>query len=133
MAEIIHTQEYDRWSFDPPMPVLDIGLSRPGGQTFSAAVAAVIDTGADGTLIPIDLLDLIDAPQVDRAYLRGITGDRQPVDLPLMSHQDPRQALRRKQADIDVWLQEGAYVGDRLGPIGLPQTGSNGQTPGGLI
>ena len=85
MTEIIHTQEYDRWSFDPPMPVLDIDLSRPGGQTFSAAVAAVIDTGADGTLIPIDLLELIDAPQVDRAYLRGITGDRQPVDLYLVT------------------------------------------------
>ena len=33
MTEIIHTQEYDRWSFDPPMPVLDIDLSRPGTQT----------------------------------------------------------------------------------------------------
>ena len=87
MAEIIHTQEYDRWSFDPPMPVLDIGLSRPGTQSFSASVAAVIDTGADGSLIPIDLLERIDAPHIDQAYLQGITGDRQPVDLYLVTIQ----------------------------------------------
>ena len=96
-------------------------------------VRLYVDTCADGTLIPIDLLELIDAPQVDRAYLRGITGDRQPVDLLLMSHQDLRQTLRRKQADVDVWLQEGAYVGDCQGPIGFPQTGTNSQTPGGLV
>lgn len=85
MTEIIHTQEYNRWSFDPPMPVLDIDLSRPSSPAFSASVAAVVDTGADGSLVPIDLLERIDAPQVDQAYLRRITGDRQSVDLYLVT------------------------------------------------
>lgn len=85
MAKIVHTQEYDRWSFDPPMPVLDLVLSRPGQNVSAIEVEAIIDTGADGTLVPQDLLDQIGAPFVDQAYLRGVTGDRQPVEMYLIT------------------------------------------------
>jgi hypothetical protein len=85
MTEIVVSQEYERVAYDPPMPVLDIGISRPGLGTPSATVEAVVDTGADGTLIPRDILEQADAIFVDRAYLRGITGHRQPVDLYLIT------------------------------------------------
>lgn len=87
MPEAIHTQEYNRWSFDPPMPVLDVFLSRPGRHAAPAAVEAIIDTGADSTLIPLDILERIAAPYIDQAYLRGITGTREPVDLYLVTVQ----------------------------------------------
>lgn len=85
MTEIVYWQEYERRAFDPAMPVLDIGVSRPGVSVPFATVAAVVDTGADGTLIPQDILEQVDAIFVDRAYLRGITGQRQLVDLYLVT------------------------------------------------
>ncbi|MCX7707148.1 MAG: retroviral-like aspartic protease family protein [Anaerolineae bacterium] len=85
MNEIIASQEYGRIAYDPPMPVLDIGVSRPGSSVPSATLEAVIDTGADGTLLPLDILEHINAAFVDRAYLRGITGQRQSVDLYLVT------------------------------------------------
>jgi predicted aspartyl protease len=85
MTEIVLSQEYERRAYDPPMPVLDIGISHPGLSTPSATIEAVVDTGADGTLIPRDILEHVDATFVDRAYLRGITGQRQPVDLYLVT------------------------------------------------
>ena len=85
MTELVFTQEYERRTYDPPMPVLDVGVSRPGLSAPSATVEAVVDTGADGTLIPRDILEHVDATFVDRAYLRGITGERRPVDLYLVT------------------------------------------------
>jgi predicted aspartyl protease len=85
MSEIVFSQEYERRAYDPPMPMLDIGISRPGLNAPSATVEAVVDTGADGTLIPRDTLERVGAAFVDRAYLRGMTGQRQPVDLYLVT------------------------------------------------
>lgn len=85
MTESVFSQEYQRRAYDPPMPVLDVGVSRPGVNTSSAVVEAIVDTGADGTLIPRDILERVGAAFVDRAYLRGITGQRQSVDLYLVT------------------------------------------------
>lgn len=87
MRDLVHTQDYSRWYFDPPMPVLDVVLSRPGSYATAAAAEAIVDTGADSTLIPLDILERIAAPQIDQAYIRGITGIREPVDLYLVTVQ----------------------------------------------
>ena len=85
MADIIYSQDYARDAYGPPVPVLDVGVSRPGLSTASVSFEAIVDTGADNTLIPVDILELAQAPYVDRAYLRGITGERQPVNLYLVT------------------------------------------------
>lgn len=87
MRDLVHTQDYSRWYFDPPMPVLDVVLSRPGSYATAAAAEAIVDTGADSTLIPLDILERIAAPHIDQAYIRGITGIREPVDLYLVTVQ----------------------------------------------
>jgi len=81
MSDLAFSQAYEHRAYDPPMPVLDIGVSRPGVNVPSATVEAVVDTGADGSLLPLDVLEQAGAVFVDRAYLRGITGQRQAVDL----------------------------------------------------
>ena len=81
MSDLAFSQAYEHSAYDPPMPVLDIGVSRPGVNVPSATVEAVVDTGADGSLLPLDVLEQAGAVFVDRAYLRGITGQRQAVDL----------------------------------------------------
>lgn len=98
MARSVHTQDYNRRVYDPPMPVLDIAISRPRAREFSDPVEATIDTGADGTLLPIDLLEQIGAPHIDRAYLRGITGDRQRVDMYLVTVQVATVTVRGVRA-----------------------------------
>lgn len=81
MNEILRSQDYDHHNFDPAMPILDVGISRPGAPTPAVFVEAIIDTGADGTMIPIHLLKAIGVPTVGSAFIRGITGDRQPVEF----------------------------------------------------
>lgn len=60
-------------------------LAHDAIRTFAAE--AIVDTGADSTLIPLHILDRIAAPQIDQAYIRGITGIREPVDLYLVTVQ----------------------------------------------
>jgi predicted aspartyl protease len=81
MPEIIFTQEYNRRDFSPPMPVLDVGVSKPGADVPVRIIEAIIDTGADGTLLPRDILKHAGAPYIDRVHLVSITGERRPVDL----------------------------------------------------
>jgi len=85
MSEIVCSQEYDHRAHDPPMPVLDIGVSPPALEAPLVTIEAIVDTGADATLLPRDVLEHIGANCVDRAYLRSITGQRQPVDLYLVT------------------------------------------------
>ena len=85
MPKILYTQDYNRNDYDPAMPVLAIGLSRPGRPTAATIIEALVDSGSDGTLIPLDILEAADAPYVDSAYIRGVTGHREPVDLYLIT------------------------------------------------
>ena len=65
------------------MPVLRIGVRRPEVRIPDIVTEAILDTGADNTILPIDLLESIAAPNTDRLnfHLRGITGQRQRVDM----------------------------------------------------
>lgn len=81
MPEIILAQEYNQRDFSPPMPVLDVGVSKPGADIPSRIVEVIVDTGADGTLLPRDILKDAGAPYIDRVHLVSITGERRPVDL----------------------------------------------------
>lgn len=81
MSELMLSQAYEGRAYEPPMPVLDIGVSRPEANQPTVIVEALVDTGADGTLFPLEILEQAGAVFVDRAYLRGITGQRQAVDL----------------------------------------------------
>ena len=46
---------------------------------------ALVDSGADGTLVPVDLLDEIGARLVGAARIKGILGDSQVADIYLVS------------------------------------------------
>jgi predicted aspartyl protease len=81
MSKILHSQDYDHHNFDPAMPILDVGISRPGAPAPAVFVEAIIDTGADGTMIPLHLLHAIGVPTVGSAFIRGITGKRQQVEF----------------------------------------------------
>jgi predicted aspartyl protease len=85
MSDIVTSQEYERRAYNPPMPVLDVGVGLPDADAPVAIVEMIVDTGADITALPRALLLRIGAPYFDRGFLRGVTGKREPVNLYLVT------------------------------------------------
>lgn len=59
----------------PAIPVLEIHLGYPAGHLSLGPFVAIVDTGADGTLIPQRLLDQIETPMVDTMRIRSHWGE----------------------------------------------------------
>jgi hypothetical protein len=69
---------YDE-AYRPAMPVIAIAVDGYAGLP-SQAVSALVDSGADGTMLPIDLLEVTGALYEDTVNMRGVLGDSEPVD-----------------------------------------------------
>jgi len=63
------------------MPALEIYLGYPGESLSIGPVVAILDTGADSTLVPQPLLDQLGAPFSDEARLRSHWGEWRTVSL----------------------------------------------------
>lgn len=59
----------------PEIPVLEIYLGYPAEKLSLGPLVAIVDTGADGTLIPQKLLDQIETPMVDTVRIRSHWGE----------------------------------------------------------
>lgn len=70
---------YDR-SYDPPIPVCDVTLVVPTTHR-RVELSAIVDTGADGTIVPIRYLRRIEARRAFEAGLRSQWGERRTVFL----------------------------------------------------
>jgi predicted aspartyl protease len=69
---------YNR-KYDPPAPIIEIRLRSLYG--ISNLLQAFVDSGADGTVVPLTILQSINAVYADKAYLTGSTGAPQRVGL----------------------------------------------------
>lgn len=69
---------YNSTTFNPSMPVVPIQVRH---QNRTAEVIALVDSGADATIIPINLLHLIRARRSDSGHMRGVTGVRKRVGI----------------------------------------------------
>lgn len=79
----------------PPAPTLHLRLSFPGEHAATNEVAALIDTGSDFTLVPLQYLLQCNAPETRTAFVRGLFSHRQLVTLYL----------------VDIHLETGVLVG----------------------
>ena len=61
--------------YHPPMPAFEIRLGYPAESLQIGPLVAIVDTGADGTLVPQIWLDEINAPLVDEVRLRSHWGE----------------------------------------------------------
>lgn len=61
--------------YSPPFPSLAIHLGYPEESLRLGPLDALVDTGADGTLVPLALLDELNAPLVDQIRLRSQWGE----------------------------------------------------------
>jgi len=73
-------QDYDRKRL-PPLPVVDIWLAIPDSYDWLGPYIALIDSGADLTIVPLAFLRQFNAPYLKRAILRTQWSQRQPVGL----------------------------------------------------
>jgi predicted aspartyl protease len=73
----------DRFAYNhayrPPIPSLQVSLGLPGHEPTLGPLSAIVDTGADATLVPLDYIKQIGAPRVDTGNLRSQWGERRPV------------------------------------------------------
>lgn len=72
-------------SYDPAVPVAEIGIGPSDGSPARLVISALLDTGADGTAIPLDLLRKADGRYVQRRTMRGVTGDVRVVNQYLLA------------------------------------------------
>jgi len=67
--------------YDPAAPVMEIGIGAVESDDVPRRITALVDSGADGTMIPIDILRAVGATFVERRNMRGVTGDLVRVNL----------------------------------------------------
>jgi len=80
-----YSNEYDSVNYDPAAPLVEVGVSRPGADEAAAQLAALIDTGADATMLPIDLLQAAGGRYVTTRQMRGVTNQIVTVEMYLVT------------------------------------------------
>jgi predicted aspartyl protease len=55
----------------PPIPVLEVSLAVPLTSDWHGPISAIVDTGADFTIIPESLLEPLQLPPVRQAVIRS--------------------------------------------------------------
>lgn len=69
------------------MPIIEVQLFDPGRKKQGIFLRAIVDSGADGTLIPLQFLKMLNLKSSRQANMRGVSGYSYPVDLYLVSLQ----------------------------------------------
>jgi hypothetical protein len=77
----LYSHPYNNKDYEPPMSVMEVALlSRDTGEV-ATQVLAIVDSGADATLLPIESLRTARARYYRSSQLRGVTGQAVPVEL----------------------------------------------------
>lgn len=72
--------DYDT-KYEPPAPTIPVGLSRSGETSASQEIVALVDTGADATMLPVDVLKSAKTRYVQQRLMRGVMGEPKTVNL----------------------------------------------------
>ncbi len=72
-------------AYSPPVPVCQVSFSVTRTGQSTGPLSAILDTGADGTLVPQHYLDAIGARRVMESGLRSQWGERRIVYLYLVT------------------------------------------------
>jgi len=80
VTERIYSFTYNR-DYQPPFPELEVELSLPGSSEPTVSLSALVDTGADVTLLPLNELAHIGARFINDARVSGLFGGRESVGI----------------------------------------------------
>jgi len=70
--------------YQPAAPVAEIEVMGVGSRGAPVTLTTLLDSGADATILPIDILRTVGASYVETMHMQGVTGIRVPVDLYLV-------------------------------------------------
>lgn len=76
----LYTYVYSK-DHQPPMPVVDVRLIAPHSGMATGTITAVVDSGADGTLVPVDLLSEIGAVSIATGRLAWLWRESRMVHI----------------------------------------------------
>jgi predicted aspartyl protease len=83
---LILTFDYSN-SYYPAAPVAEITIQDADRHEQVVNLIALVDSGADASMIPVNILEKIGATYVTTKGMRGITGPAHPVDIFLVTIQ----------------------------------------------
>ncbi|MDM8529104.1 aspartyl protease family protein [Anaerolineales bacterium HSG24] len=84
--------------YEPSAPVVEIMVCKTGQTDNGVVLSALIDSGADATMLPITTLQTIGARYVETRQMRGVTGVALTVDLYVVMIQIGRQVIHAIRA-----------------------------------
>lgn len=67
--------------YDPSMPIVDVTLVAPHSDEAIGPLSALVDSGADGTLVPVDLLEQIGAVSIATGRLAWLWNESRSVNI----------------------------------------------------
>lgn len=73
--------------FDPTMPIVEVSVRAVGTSHPASVVTALVDSGADATILPLSVLQQVGARYVRGRVMRGVTGIPENVDTYLVTIQ----------------------------------------------
>lgn len=76
---LVYTYNYDT-THDPAMPMVEVRIGVVNTPP-TLMLTALIDSGSDGTIIPLNELKRIGARKYQKKWMRTITGQRAQIDL----------------------------------------------------
>ena len=68
-------------SYEPLMPICEVFLGSGGSEPSLGPIEALVDTGADISIVPIAYLHTLRAQRVNRGRARSVWGDARTVDV----------------------------------------------------
>ena len=83
MLNQVYTFAYSN-DYTPAIPIVELGISLPKRSQADVTITALLDSGSDGTMFPIYLLEQIGAKPVGQGQIRGILGHSRPIELYLI-------------------------------------------------
>jgi predicted aspartyl protease len=112
--------------YQPPMPAVEIALGAPEADYSLGPLPAILDTGADITVVPQEYLIRLDAPIVAGEYLRSPWGERQSVKIYEVNLRIQGHALYHVQAASEPGGREVLLGRNVLNSLNLQLDGPNG-------
>lgn len=75
----VYSYDYSA-EYQPPIPMVDLAVGVPLSETI-IELQAIVDSGADATMVPVHYLQEVGAQPTRKAIMRGVSGKGTLVDL----------------------------------------------------
>jgi predicted aspartyl protease len=77
----VYSHSYNNKDYFPAAPIVEIAISSSSRGASEATLIALVDSGADATMIPVDILTAINSRYLETRQMRTVTGQVIPVSM----------------------------------------------------